>query len=332
MESLFLYFNIPTDGKLFDHALLGGSVSDNQLRGVRSDRGSLIALVGILFFFFFVVFVIAASLVAVIAEDVVVENGIGVVEIRGTIATADSTVKALQQFEDDEGIKAVLVRIDSPGGSVSASQEMVEAIRGVTKPIVISMGDMAASGGYYVACSGPKVYANAGTLTGSIGVISQVLELKDVLSFFKIKMHTVKTGALKDAGSPYRSFEEADREYFAKLGMEIFDQFVTHVAEARHKTREEIVAIADGSVWSGRKAKELGLIDEIGGFYSAIQALKKMANITGKHTLVYPKKKTDTLLEELLLEGTSRISSEIRDNIDNLVNRPEGFEYRYISR
>ena len=306
--SFSVFFAYPSTRKA-RVASLGGIVSDNCSQEVRSDRGGIIALIGILIFFFFIVLMVAGSLGAAISQDTPVENGIGVVEIRGTIATADSTVKVLQKFQDDDDIKAILVRIDSPGGSVSASQEMVEAIRGVTKPIVISMGDMAASGGYYVACAGPKIYANAGTLTGSIGVISQVMDLQDVLSFFKIKVHTVKTGALKDAGSPYRSFDDADRAYFTKLGLEIFDQFVSHVAEARHKTH-----------------------DEIGGFYSAIQGLKEMAHMTGNHTLVYPKKKTDTLLEELLLEGSSRVGAEIRDNLEAIIHRPDSFEYRYTTR
>ena len=329
--SFSVFFAYPSTRKA-RVASLGGIVSDNCSQEVRSDRGGIIALIGILIFFFFIVLMVAGSLGAAISQDTPVENGIGVVEIRGTIATADSTVKVLQKFQDDDDIKAILVRIDSPGGSVSASQEMVEAIRGVTKPIVISMGDMAASGGYYVACAGPKIYANAGTLTGSIGVISQVMDLQDVLSFFKIKVHTVKTGALKDAGSPYRSFDDADRAYFTKLGLEIFDQFVSHVAEARHKTHDEIAAIADGRVWTGREATELGLIDEIGGFYSAIQGLKEMAHMTGNHTLVYPKKKTDTLLEELLLEGSSRVGAEIRDNLEAIIHRPDSFEYRYTTR
>ncbi len=296
------------------------------------DKTGLLALVAILIFFFVIVLMIAASLGALFSDPPPVENGIGVVEIRGAIETADATVRVLQDFQDDAQIKAIVVRIDSPGGSVSASQEMTEAIQKVTKPVVISMGDMAASGGYYVACAGPKIYANAGTLTGSIGVISQVMEVKDLLDLVKIKVHTVKTGALKDAGSPYRAFDENDNAYFSALGMEIFDQFVSHVAQARHKSRDEIAAVADGRVWTGREAKKLGLIDEIGGFQAAIDGLKEIAHISGKHTLVYPKKKTDDLLQEFLLENASKVGQNIRAHIHDAVNRPDTFQYRYTPR
>lgn len=297
-----------------------------------SERSGVVGLVGVLIFFFVVILMCAGAVATLVTSGSMVENGIGVVEVKGEIESAEDVIKTVQQFEEDPQIKAMVVRIDSPGGSVSASQEMVEAIQSITKPVVISMGDMAASGGYYVACAGPKIYANAGTLTGSIGVISQVMEVEDLLTFFKVKVHTVKTGALKDAGSPYRAFNDADRAFFSALGVEILDQFVSHVAQARKKTHDEIAVLADGRVWSGREARQLGLIDEIGGFQVAINDLKKMAHITGNHTLVYPKKSTDSMLEDLLMQGASHVAVGLRSGLETAVNRPAAFEYRYIAQ
>lgn len=297
-----------------------------------SERSGVVGLVGVLIFFFVVILMCAGAVATLVTSGSMVENGIGIVEVKGEIESAEDVIKTVQQFEEDPQIKAMVVRIDSPGGSVSASQEMVEAIQSITKPVVISMGDMAASGGYYVACAGPKIYANAGTLTGSIGVISQVMEVEDLLTFFKVKVHTVKTGALKDAGSPYRAFNEADRAFFSALGVEILDQFVSHVAQARKKTHDEIAVLADGRVWSGREAQQLGLIDEIGGFQVAINDLKKMAHITGNHTLVYPKKSTDSMLEDLLMQGASHVAVGLRSGLETAVNRPAAFEFRYIAQ
>lgn len=297
-----------------------------------SERSGVVGLVGVLIFFFVVILMCAGAVATLVSSGSMVENGIGVVEVKGEIESAEDVIKTVQQFEEDPQIKAMVVRIDSPGGSVSASQEMVEAIQSITKPVVISMGNMAASGGYYVACAGPKIYANAGTLTGSIGVISQVMEVEDLLTFFKVKVHTVKTGALKDAGSPYRAFNEVDRAFFSALGVEILDQFVSHVAQARKKTHDEIAVLADGRVWSGREAQQLGLIDEIGGFQVAINDLKKMAHITGNHTLVYPKKSTDSMLEDLLMQGASHVAVGLRSGLETAVNRPAAFEYRYIAQ
>ena len=295
------------------------------------NKSSLGILIAVLAFFFVVFLMCAGALMTLVSEDSTLEgDGIGVVEVTGTIASADEIVKTISKFSADKSVKAMLIRINSPGGSVSASQEIVEAIRTIKKPVVISMGDMAASGGYYVACAGPEIYANPGTLTGSIGVISQVMEMKDLMEFFKVKVHTIKTGELKDAGSPYREFNDTDRTYFASLGSEIMDQFVTHVSDARKLPKEKVLEVADGRVWTGREAHKLGLVDKLGGMQAAIDALREKAGITGTHTLVYPKKKTDDLLYDLLSESASDISENLRTKAQEIANQPEMFEYRYV--
>ncbi len=293
------------------------------------DRVSLGVVIGFLAFFFLIFFICASALYSLAAGENLDETGIGVVEIKGTIESADQTVRTIQSFKEDENVKAILVRIDSPGGSVSASQEMVEAIQSIKKPVVISMGDMAASGGYYVACAGPTIYANPGTLTGSIGVISQVMNFKDLMEVIKVNVHTVKTGALKDAGSPYREFNEADEAYFKALGLEILDQFVGHVAEARKMTKEQVTALADGRVWTGREAKQLGLIDELGGMNAAVDALKKKASLTGKVKLIYPKSDTNEWISALLAEGASGAFSGLKASAENAIQKKETFQYLY---
>jgi protease-4 len=293
------------------------------------EKSSVGAIVGILIFFFIIFFLVAGAVFAMVSGEAQIGEQLGVVEVTGTIESADSTVKSIRQFSEDELIKGVLIRVDSPGGTVSASQEIVEAIRSIKKPVVISMGDMAASGAYYVSCAGPTIYASEGTLTGSIGVISQIVEFRDVIEFMKLKVHTVKTGDLKDAGSPLREFNEADKQYFTELGLEILDQFVSHVAEARNLPKDKVMALADGRVWSGRQAKALGLIDEIGGFNDAIEALKAQAGIQDKVVLVYPKRSSDDLIYSLLQEGASEVSHGIATGAREVLNSPRSFMYLY---
>ena len=295
----------------------------------KNDRLSLGAVIGILAFFFIVFLMCASVVFAVVSGDTKDGAQIGVVEVKGTIVGADPVVEHIHQFSDDEMIQAILIRVDSPGGSVSASQEIVEAIRGIKKPVVISMGDMAASGAYYVSCAGPKIYANAGTLTGSIGVISQIMEFKDVMDFLKLKVHTIKTGDLKDAGSPYREFNEKDSKYFTDLGLEILDQFVSHVAEARHLDKSKVSALATGQVWTGRQARDLGLVDEIGGMHAAIQALVKEAKIQGSYQLIYPKRKGDDLFYSLIEQGASDVSEHLQTEAQNWMNQTGTFQYLY---
>lgn len=293
------------------------------------DKISLGVVIGVLAFFLLIFFICSSVLFSLANGEMEGEEGIGVVEIKGTIESADQTVRNIQAFKEDERVRAVLVRIDSPGGSVSASQEMVEAIQSIDKPVIISMGDMAASGGYYVACAGPEIYANPGTLTGSIGVISQVVNFKELMEIVKVNVHTVKTGELKDAGSPFRDFNETDEAFFRALGLEILDQFVSHVADARKMSKEQVMALADGRVWSGREAKTLGLIDELGGMNTAIEALRKKAGLSGNVKLIYPKSDSNEWISALLAEGASGAFSGLKASAENAIQKKETFQYLY---
>lgn len=304
-------------------------LSENTRVEKNGGRGIFWAVV---VFFVVVVFLCMSALTTLVSPGVPNGARIGVVEIRGTIASADVTLRQMRDFSEDETIEAVLIRIDSPGGSVSASQELVEGIRRIEKPTVISMGDMAASGGYYVACAGPKIFANPGTLTGSIGVISQVMEFRELMDFLKVKVHTIKTGDLKDAGSPYRAFEDSDRAYFAELGGQILDQFVMHVSQARKLPDAQVRQLADGRVWTGMEAHRLGLVDELGGMNAALDELRQRAGITGRYVLVYPQKSADTLLGELLMTGASQVTEGLQHGVESMVSSQDAFEYRYEVR
>ena len=293
------------------------------------ERRSLGIVIVVLSFFFLTFLVFVISLFSLFTGGSSDKDNIGVIEIKGTIAGVDRALHDIQKFSDDEDIKAILIRIDSPGGSVAASHELLEAIQAISKPVAISMGDMAASGGYYVACAGPKIFATPGTLTGSIGVISQVVELKDVIEFLKVKVHTMKTGALKDSGSPYRAFGDEDRTYFEMLGMDIFEQFVDLVSEARQLSREKVLEIADGRVVTGKQAHALGLIDELGGMHAALKYLSQEANIDGAYNLVYPKQPGSELLNFLFESGGAQVQEAIKAGAEALTNRHETFRYLY---
>ncbi len=301
----------------------------SAIQNQKADNRALWIIVAILGFFFLVFLVFVISLMSVLGGASPKPDSIGVVEITGTIEKADSTINAIRKMNEDQTVKAVLIRINSPGGTVSASQEMVEAIGTIQKPVAISMGDMAASGGYYVACAGPRIFANPGTLTGSIGVISQVVEVSELLDFLNIKVNTVKTGDLKDSGSPFREFNAKDKAYFEQLGIDLYEQFVDQVASARKLPREKVLEIADGRVLSGRQAHDVGLVDELGGMAEALTYLQKQADI-GEYDIVYPASSSNPWIDMLLTEGREQAGKAIKAGVDAITNdNSEIFKYLY---
>lgn len=294
-----------------------------------SDNRALWVIVALLGFFFLVFLVFMMSILAMVSGTVPKEHAIGVIEITGTIEKPESTVAAIRKMNEEATVKAILIRINSPGGSVSASQEMAEAIGMIKKPVAISLGDVAASGGYYVACAGPRIFANAGTLTGSIGVISQVMEFSELLNRLNIKVNTVKTGELKDSGSPFRAFEPQDRAYFEQLGLDLYQQFVDQVARARKLPREKILEVADGRVLSGRQALAAGLVDELGGMAVALTYLQNEAKIQD-YDLIYPQSSANPWIDMLLTEGREQAGKAIKAGVEALTQEnSEIFKYLY---
>jgi protease IV len=217
---------------------------------------------------------------------------VGVVEVTGIITDSKTTLRELREFEENPRIRAVVVRIDSPGGSVGPSQEILEAMQRLQKQkhVVASMGSIAASGGFYVAMGGEKVYANPGTLTGSIGVISQFPNVSGLLKWAGVDMRTITAGKLKDAGNPFREMSAEERSYFQAMLDDVHAQFIGAVVEARKLPEEEVRKVADGRVFTGRKAKELKLVDELGGLQDAVREAGKLSGIRGEPRIEYPTK------------------------------------------
>ncbi len=231
---------------------------------------------------------------------------IGLVEITGTIVESSEVVEQITRFADDSSIKALVVRIESPGGVVAASQEIYEELRKVRdggKPVVVSMGGIAASGGYYVACGADSIVANPGTLTGSIGVIMSFPMAQELMRKVGVDMEVLKTGEFKDMGSFARPMTERERDLLEGILDDVYDQFVGVVSVERGIERETVESIADGSVFTGRQALELNLVDRMGTFRDAVLLAAEMGGISGTPTVVEPRKDLWTIwdiIEELM--------------------------------
>lgn len=208
-------------------------------------------------------------------------KSIGVVHIEGVIFDPRPVNEWIEELEEDEDIKGVILRIDSPGGGVSASQEIHRAVKRLSesKPVVASMGSVAASGGYYVACPADAILANPGTITGSIGVRMELTNLMGLMDMLGISNESITSGKFKDAGSPYRELTPEERAYFKNVVTDLFDQFVTDVAEGRELDAEKVKEIADGRVFTGRQAQVEGLVDGMGGMDEAETLLKQLAGL-----------------------------------------------------
>jgi protease-4 len=199
------------------------------------------------------------------------EPGVAVIAIRGEIISLDWAVKAVKSYQADPNVKALLIRIDSPGGLVAPCQELTAALANFKKPKVASMGSVAASGGYYIAVAADTIYANPGTITGSIGVIMEAMEFSGAMEKLGVKSEVIKSGRYKDAGSPFRAMRPDEREVLESMLMNVYEQFVAEVLKGRSLMTEEAVrALADGRVYSGQEARLLGLVDENGGYEDAL--------------------------------------------------------------
>jgi len=252
---------------------------------------------------------------------------VGVVEVTGVIADGKTTLKELRDFAENDGIRAIVVRVDSPGGSVGPSQEIYEAIHSTRekKHVVVSMGSIAASGGFYIACAGEKVFANPGTLTGSIGVIAQFPNVTGLLHWAGIGMQTITAGKMKDVGSPFREMTPDERAYLQSTLADVHEQFIGAVASGRSLSADDVRKFADGRVFTGRKAKELKLVDELGGLQDAVRAAGKLAGISGEPRIEYPRKERP-LVRELFGEDASAAVSGLATRMGEVMGRP-GFQF-----
>jgi protease-4 len=223
---------------------------------------------------------------------------IAVVEICGTIHNSQNIVDQLHGYRDNDSVKAIVLRIDSPGGVVAPVQEIHRELTKLQKKIVVSMGSTAASGGYYIACAADWIFANPGTLTGSIGVIMQFPKLGKLMKKLGVEQETIKSGEYKDAGSMYRNLTPEERELFQATIDDVSDQFLDAILEGRqHKelTRKQIEEIADGRLLSGRQALERKLVDELGDLTDAIEYAGKLGGIEGEPRVIKMKSRRSLL-------------------------------------
>jgi protease-4 len=217
---------------------------------------------------------------------------IGVVEIEGVITQSKDAMEDIVKFKEDEGIKGVIIRINSPGGSVAPTQEIQREVKKLRekKKVYVSMSSVCASGGYYIATAGERIYANPSTITGSIGVIMEHAVIEDLLKKVGIQTDSIKSGEYKDTGTPFRKMKEEEKRYLNELLNNIHEQFIKDVAEGRKMSIDRAKKLSDGRVYTGTQAKDLGLVDNIGTFYDTVDDMKKTLNIKGKPVLVYGKR------------------------------------------
>jgi protease-4 len=252
---------------------------------------------------------------------------IGVVVVRGVIADPAPTLKALHKFRKDNDVRAVLLRVESPGGGVGASQEIFREIQRVkkVKPVVCSMGGVAASGGLYISAPCTKIVANPGTITGSIGVIVTIPEMQKLFAKIGIKMQVVKSGEVKATGQIDRPLSEAERAMLERLSKDLYQQFLEDISLSRNIPLGKLRTFADGGVFSGKKAKELGLVDELGNFMDAVDVAAKLAGIKGDPQLVSPEEDLGGVLERLLRQESSALLQGIFDGLQTA----GGMQYLY---
>ncbi len=264
-------------------------------------------------FFLFLLAVFALVYVSVKADQ---ESGFGgfgdkiaIVEVEGVILEPRTVSEHLKKYGDDDSVKANILHINTPGGGVAASQEIHDAVKRVRekkkKRIVAAIETVGASGGYYIASATDKVFADPGSVVGSIGVIAQYYNYGELVRWLKLKDVTLKTGEFKDTGNPTRDLTPAERQYLQKLMDDMHGQFVRAVVEGRKMKEEDVKALADGRVWTGEQALPLKLVDQLGDFRSAVEDTAKAVGIEGEPVLVRPTPERKTLLD-LLFSDASR--------------------------
>ena len=231
---------------------------------------------------------------------------IAIVEVKGVIAQSSGVIEELQQYVSDDGVKAIILRVDSPGGGVGPAQEIYREIMRIRstskKKVVTSMGSVAASGGYYIACASDRIVANPGTITGSIGVIMQFSNLEELLKKIGVKGVVLKSGEHKDIGSPFREMTPEEKRIMQEVLDNVHQQFIQAVADGRKLERSKVAQIADGRILTGEQAKNLGLVDQLGNLQDTIDMAAKMAGIEGKPNVLYPKRKVsiwDLLMRDM---------------------------------
>ena len=236
---------------------------------------------------------------------------IGIIYVKGMIIDSKNVTDQINRYAEDGRIKAVVIRVDSPGGGVAASQEIYDAVLALKKrkKVIVSMGSVAASGGYYIACGADKILANPGTVTGSIGAIMHFTNLEGTLKKVGLKSSAVKSGRYKDIGSPFRNMSADEKGLLQGVIDDIYDQFLEVVSTSRNIPKDQLKRIADGRIFTGRQALKLGLVDSLGDQEAAIKLAAKIAGLKGKPEVIYPKEKGFTIWK-YIFEGNEHIYCE----------------------
>jgi protease IV len=279
-------------------------MSDNN----KGSRTLLWVVIGGGIFFLFVLVVFALVYVTLHASQrasfgTAFGDKIAVVDLEGVIISPSTVVDELKQFADDDSVKAIILHVNSPGGGVAASEEIYRQVKRIRddkkKRIVASIETVGASGAYYVSSATNKIYADEGSIVGSIGVISEWVNYQDLLRWAKLKQITMKAGEFKDTGNPARELTPAEKEYLQSLIDNMHTQFIRAVADGRHMQVDDVRTIANGKVWTGQQAMAMKMIDQIGDFQGAVKDTAKAVGIRGEPTLVRPERERKTVLDLL---------------------------------
>ncbi|MCK5391644.1 MAG: signal peptide peptidase SppA [Deltaproteobacteria bacterium] len=276
-------------------------------------RGIFLAIV--------ILFLLIFTFLAGIGSGLLISGGtsfssgdkVAVLRVKDVILDSQIYLDSIDAIAKDDDVKALVVRIDSPGGSVGPSQEIYSELKELGKelPIVASIGGVGASGGYYIACAAEKIYANPGSITGSIGVIAQFASYEKLLDWAKIDVEVIKSGKYKDVGSPFREMSEADKQYIQDLIDNVYSQFKLVVANARNLDTKQIDKVADGKIYTGEQALNLKLIDELGTINDAIKMAGKLGGIEGEPEVINLPKKRSRLMDLL----NSKIDTNILTSV-----------------
>ena len=240
---------------------------------------------------------------------------VGVCEVTGVISDSREILRGLKSLVEDGGVKAIVIRIDSPGGGVGAAQEIYREIvkSRKVKKVVASLGGVAASGGYYVACGADRIVANPGTITGSIGVVMQFANLEELLGKIGYKGYVVKSGTYKDIGSPFREMTQKERVLLQEVIDTVHRQFVDTVVESRNLLRDDVEAVADGRILSGEQALNLGLVDQLGNFEDSVVLAADLGGIKGKPRIVHAPKRRPSVFDVFMENALQRLTGLAKD-------------------
>ncbi len=265
---------------------------------------------------FFVVLIFISIIFTLLQKEVSIGDKIALVRVEGPILEAKSVVDELKGHVKNRSIKAIVLRVNSPGGGVVPSQEIYGEVRkaAAAKKVIVSMGSLAASGGYYISAPATRIIANPGTITGSIGVIMEVPNIKELMSKLGIKAEVIKSGKHKDIASVFRGIGKEEKEILQGVMDDVHEQFIGAVAEGRRMPVEDVRKIADGRIFSGKQALKAGLVDELGDLEFAIKTAAKMAGIKGEPEVVTKKERSPImdLLSGRIPEGVYRLMPKVQ--------------------